>query len=488
MSDILFLSIPELHAKLKAKELSCVELTKRFLERAEIVQKELNAFITLLPERALAQAVQADKMFAEGRETILTGIPYAAKDNFNIAGVRTTAGSKILENYIAPYTATAIIRLETAGAICIGKTNMDEFAMGSSTEYSAYGPAKNPYNPSLVPGGSSGGSAVAVASGSCVFALGTETGGSVRLPSAFCGIVGMKATYGRISRYGVIPLSSSIDAVSPCARSVFDTAIVTGWLAGTDPMDSTTPDVPIDNYEGHLNSKTSLAGKKLGIPKEYMQAEGMDPAVKQVMEKVMAQCEAAGAELVEVSLPLTKYALPAYYVLIPSEASSNLARHNGVTFGLRSTGTSTAQELIETSRDQGFGAEPKRRIMLGAFALSSGYHEAYYGRAQKVRTLLRQEFETVFKQVDALLTPTAAMPPFVFGGKSDPLQMYLVDLFTLPANLAGVSAISIPGGVTPDGLPVGAQFITPQFAEDSLFQIAYAAEQQLKVEPPPLAI
>lgn len=488
MSDILFLSIPELHAKLSAKELSCVDLTKRFLERAETVQKELNAFITLLPERALAQAVQADNLFAQGKATMLTGIPFAVKDNYCIAGVRTTAGSKILEHYVAPYTATAITRLEGAGAICIGKTNMDEFALGSSTEYSAYGPARNPYNPNLVPGGSSGGSAIAVATGSCVFALGTETGGSVRLPAAFCGVVGMKTTYGRISRYGVIPMASSIDVVSPFARNVFDTAIVTGWLAGADPMDSTTPDVPIDNYEAHLTADTSLAGKKIGIPKEYMQAEGIDPAVAQVMEKVMAQCEAAGAQLVEVSMPLTKYALPAYYVLVPSEVSSNLAKHNGVTFGLRVSGTSTVQELIELSRDKGFGAEPKRRILLGAFALSSGYHEAYYGHAQKVRTLVRQEFETVLSGVDALLTPTSAIPPFVLGEKSDPLQMYLVDLFTLPANLAGVCAVSIPGGVTDAGLPIGAQLIAPQFAEDTLFQIAYALEKELKVEPPPLAI
>lgn len=488
MSDILFLSITELHAKLKAKELTCVELTKRFLERAETVQKESHVFLTILPERAMAQAVQADNMFAEGRATVLTGIPYAVKDNFCIAGVRTTAASKILEHYVAPYTATAIVRLEAAGAICIGKTNLDEFAMGSSTEYSAYGPSRNPYNPNLVPGGSSGGSAVAVASGCCVFGLGSDTGGSVRQPAAFSGVVGTKTTYGRVSRYGVIALTSSLDSVSPFTRSVFDAAIVTGWLAGTDPMDCTTPDQPIEQYETHLTPETSLVGKKIGLPKEYMQAEGLHPEIKRVVEKATAQLEAAGAELVPLSMPLTTYALPAYYIINPSEASSNLARFNGVTFGLRAPGTATAQELIELSRDMGFGPDPKRRIILGTFALSSGYHEAYYGRAQKVRTLICEEFKSSFAQVDALLTPTTPTPPFAFGEVSDPLQMYLADLFTIPANLAGICGMSLPGGVTSEGLPVGIQLLAPQFAEDSLFQIAYAAEQVLKVEPPPLAV
>lgn len=487
MNDLWFLSIPELHKKLADKELTCVELTKLFLQRAKKMHEQFHLFVSLVPERALAKAAEADQLFAKGKDTLLTGIPFTVKDNYCVAGTRTTAGSKILENYIAPYTATAVIRLETAGAVCIGKTIMDEFAMGSSTEYSAFGPTKNPYDTTLVPGGSSGGSVVAVATGSCVFALGTETGGSVRQPSGFCGMVGLKTTYGRISRHGVIALASSIDVISPCARTVADTALVTSWLAGTDSYDSTTPDSPIENYEEHLTPELSLAGKRIGIPKEYIQVEGLHPEVKRVVEEAMEKVRQAGAELVEIDLPLTAYALPVYYVLVPSEASSNLARYAGVTYGLRAPGTATARELIEATRDLGFGAEPKRRIMLGTFALSTGYHEAYYGRAQKVRTLIRREFDAAFAQVDALLTPTSPTPPFAFGENADPLQMYLADVFTLPANLAGVCAISIPGGLTKQGLPVGIQLIAPQFAENRLFQLAYSVEQQLKVKTPPLA-
>lgn len=483
MNDLLNLSIEELHTKLAAGELSCVELAKLALARAEEAQATLNAFITITGELALKQAAEADKMFAEGRATLLTGIPYALKDNFCVTGTRTTAGSKILENYIAPYTATAASRLETAGAVLIGKTNMDEFAMGSSTEYSAYGPTRNPYDAQRVPGGSSGGSAVAVATGACVFALGTETGGSVRLPASFCNLVGLKPTYGRISRYGVIALASSLDAVAPLARSVKDVSIVTGWLAGCDPKDSTTPDQPIPQYETHLTTTTSVKGMKIGLPKEYFEVEGLDAEVQQVVAGVIKQLEQAGAEMVPISLPLTKYALPAYYVLVPSEASSNLARYAGVTYGLRATGDESAQDIIEHTRDLGFGAEPKRRIMLGAFALSAGYQEAYYGRAQKVRTLIKQEFEAAFELCDVLLSPTSPTPAFELGAKSDPLAMYLMDVFTLPSNLAGNCSISIPAGFSQNKLPIGVQLIAPQFAEDRLFQTAYAVEQELNVGP-----
>lgn len=486
MKDLFFLSIPELHAKLEKKDISCLELTEQFLERARIVDQQLHAFITLTPELALEQARLADQMFAAGNATELTGIPYVVKDNYCITGIRTTAGSKILENYIAPYTATAVLRLQTAGAVCLGKTNMDEFAMGSSTEYSAFGPTKNPYNLDKVPGGSSGGSAAAVASGACVFALGTETGGSIRQPAGFCGIVGLKPTYGRISRSGVIALASSLDVVAPCARSVSDISIILRWLSGSDSLDATTPDQPIEPSE-ELNN-ASLQGKKIGIPKEYMEADGLDPEVKRAMEEVMVKLTESGATLIPVSLPLTQHALAAYYVLVPSEASSNLARYTGVTYGLRVPGARTAKELIEHTRDAGFGVEPKRRIMLGTFALSAGYHEAYYDRAQKVRTLIRKEFEATFAQVDCILTPTSPTPPFGFGDKADPLAMYLADAFTIPVNLAGICALSLPGGQTRQGLPVGAQLIAPQFAEGRLFQIAHAAAQELKVEPPPLAV
>lgn len=481
------LSIEELHDKLKRKEMSCVELIEQFLQRVETVQPVLNPFITILTERAREHAKLADKMFAGGRETLLTGIPFAVKDNYCIAGTRTTAGSKILDTYIAPYTATAVVLLENAGAVCIGKTNMDEFAMGSSTEYSAYGPSKNPYDPSLVPGGSSGGSAVAVATGCAVFALGSDTGGSVRQPAAFCGVVGTKNTYGRISRYGVIALASSLDTVSPFTRSVKDAAIVDTHIAGPDPLDATTPDVSVDAYHAHLAKPYSLQGVKVGISKDYLEAEGIDSEVQRVVRETIDKVRAAGAHIIELSLPMTRYALAAYYIILPSEASSNLARFDGMTYGLREAGESV-REVIENSREAGFGAEVKRRIMLGTFALSSGYHEAYYGRAQKVRRLVTEEFAAAFEQVDVILTPTTPTPPFAFGANSDPFAMYLADLFTIPANLAGICGLSLPAGTTQANLPIGVQLLAPQFAEDRLFQISQAVESLVKFAPPKLVV
>ena len=469
------LTIHQLHAKLIAKEVTSVELTQAFLARIAATDPQVNAFITVCAEQALAEAAAADGRIAAGQVDLLTGIPLALKDIFCTAGVRTTCASKILDNFVAPYDGTAVARLKERGAVILGKLNMDEFAMGSSNENSAYGAVKNPWNLACVPGGSSGGSAAAVAARLAAGTLGTDTGGSIRQPASHCGVVGLKPTYGRVSRYGVIAYASSLDQVGPIARDVEDCATLLQAVAGYDPADSTSVDTPVPDYRATLGA--GVQGLRIGLPREYF-IEGLDPEVKAAVDAAIAQYRALGAEIVEVSLPHTDYAVACYYLIATAEASSNLARYDGVRFGLRVEEGKGLLEMYMKSRAAGFGAEVKRRIMLGTYALSSGYYDAYYLKAQKVRTLIRQDFLDAFAQVDVILTPVAPTPAFRLGEKTaDPLQMYLSDIFTIPANLAGTCALSLPCGFSAAGLPIGLQLIGQPFGEATLLRAAYAFEQ-----------
>lgn len=434
----------------------------------------------------MTAAAVADQQLANGQGGLLTGIPVAVKDIFNTRDVRTTCGSKILANYVSPYDATAVTRLQDEGAILVGKLNMDEFAMGSSNENSAAGAVHNPWDLSRVPGGSSGGSAAAVAAGQVVAALGTDTGGSIRQPASHCGVVGLKPTYGRVSRYGVIAYASSLDQVGPVTRSVEDCALMLSAIAGYDPADSTSVDCPVPDYMDNLNA--GVGGKKIGLPKEYFVA-GLDPEVKLAVEASVETYCRLGAEIVEVSLPHTDYAVASYYLIATAEASSNLARYDGVRFGVREDDGSGLIGMYQQTRSKGFGDEVKRRIMLGTYALSSGYYDAYYLKAQKVRTLIRQDFLNAFDRVDLLLTPVAPTPAFKIGAlMNDPLQMYLSDIFTIPVNLAGTCAMSLPCGLSREGLPIGVQLIGRPFAEADILQAAYAYEQasDWKERTPPL--
>jgi aspartyl-tRNA(Asn)/glutamyl-tRNA(Gln) amidotransferase subunit A len=402
----------------------------------------------------------------------LAGVPIGIKDVMVTKGVRTTAGSKILENFIPPYDCTVVARLEAAGAIMLGKMNCDEFAMGSSNENSAYGPVRNPRDKSRVPGGSSGGSAAAVAAGMAVATLGSDTGGSIRQPASFCGVVGLMPTYGRVSRYGLIAFASSLDHIGPLTKTVKDTAILLRVIAGHDPLDSTSVDVPVPNYEADLAKP--VAGLKIGVPKEYF-GEGLDEEVRAAIEAGIVKLRSAGCEIVPISLPHTKYAIPTYYVIATAEASANLARFDGVRYGHRSKDANTLSQMYRKSRDEGFGAEVKRRIMLGTYALSSGYYDAYYIKAQRVRTLLTRDFEEAFQKVDAIVTPTAPTPAFKIGEKSDdPLSMYLADIYTVTADLAGVPGISVPCGQTLSGLPIGLQILGRHFDESTVLRVAQA--------------
>ena len=469
------LSIQEIRQKLLSGELTSVELTQKCLERIKATDHQLNAFITVCEEEALAAAALADQQLAAGNTPLLTGIPLAVKDIFNTLDVRTTCGSKILDNYISPYDATAVARLREQGAVIIGKLNMDEFAMGSSSENSAAGAVHNPWNLERVPGGSSGGSAAAVAAGQVVATLGTDTGGSVRQPASHCGVVGLKPTYGRVSRYGVIAYASSLDQVGPVAGNVADCALLLGAVAGYDPADSTSVDCPVPDYLESLDA--GVAGKKIGLPKEYFIA-GLDPDIKKAVDAAIETYRQLGAEIVSVSLPHTDYSVACYYLIAMAEASSNLARYDGVRFGNRQDNGDGLIGMYQQTRSAGFGDEVKRRIMLGTYALSSGYYDAYYLKAQKVRTLIRQDFLDVFDQVDFLLTPIAPTPAFKIGEKvNDPLQMYLSDIFTIPTNLAGTCAMSLPCGFSSDDLPIGLQLIGKPFAEAEILQAAYAFEQ-----------
>ena len=468
-------TITGVHSALRAKEISARELAKEFYARIESRNPELNAYLTLSPERAYAQADRIDAAVARGENLPpLAGVPIAVKDVISTRGVRTTCGSKILENYIPPYDATAIERLETAGAVILGKTNCDEFAMGSSTENSAYGPVRNPIALDRVPGGSSGGSAAAVAAGLAVAALGTDTGGSIRQPGACCGIPGMMPTYGRVSRYGLIAFASSLDRIGPFAGNAADTAAVMGVIAGHDPNDSTSAAVPVPAYGAELDKP--IAGLRIGVPVDYF-GEGLDPEVKAKVEAGIALLERLGCRRIPLQMPHTDYAIATYYIVATAEASSNLARYDSVRYGPRVEGA-TLIEMYRKTRENGFGPEVKRRIMLGTYALSAGYYDAYYLRAQKVRSLIARDFADAFQKADAIITPTAPTPAFRLGEKtSDPLQMYLADIYTVTGSLAGVPGISVPCGKTRAGLPVGMQIFGPHFSEGRVLQLANAFEK-----------
>jgi len=469
------LSLWELQRRLAKRELSAVEVTRNYLEQIAATNEAVNTFITQCHETALAEAEQADQRLAAGQAAPMTGIPLAVKDIFNSEGIRTTCASRILHNYIAPYDATAVARLKKEGAVLLGKLNMDEFAMGSSNENSAFGPVRNPWNLRCVPGGSSGASAACVAARQAVATLGTDTGGSIRQPASHCGVVGLKPTYGRVSRYGVIAYASSLDQVGPVTRDVRDCAMLLQAIAGYDPADSTSVDTPVPDYSQAL--LPDLNGMKIGLPSEYFVA-GLDGDVKAAVEQAVETCRQLGAEIIEVSLPHTAYAVACYYLIATAEASSNLARYDGVRFGLRSETAGNLLDMYMESRAAGFGTEVKRRIMLGTYALSSGYYDAYYLKAQKVRTLIRQDFLDAFNQVDLLLTPVAPTPAFAIGEKTaDPLQMYLSDIFTIPVNLAGTCALSLPCGFSGTGMPIGLQMIGKPFAESEILRAAYAFEQ-----------
>ena len=467
--------IHNLHQMLKNRQVSSVEITKTLLARIDATDGTVNAFITITGDQALKDAAEADKRIASGDCAPLTGIPVALKDIFLTEGVRTTCASKMLNNFIAPYDGTAWAKMKAQGAVLLGKLNQDEFAMGSSCENSAFGPTRNPWNQDHIPGGSSGGSAAAIAAQQAVATLGTDTGGSIRQPASHCGCVGLKPTYGRVSRYGVIAYASSLDQVGPMTRDVTDAALLLGAIAGHDPKDSTSVDCPVPDYTAALNKE--IKGLKIGLPKEYF-ISGLHPDVQKTMDQAIATYRQLGAEFIEVSLPHTNYAVATYYLIATAEASSNLARYEGVRFGHRAEDTSGLMDLMMQSRAEGFGTEVKRRIMLGTYALSSGYYDAYYLKAQKVRTLIQQDFSNAFNSVDIMLTPVAPTPAFKIGEKTaDPLQMYLSDIFTIPTNLAGICGISIPAGMSTDGLPIGLQLVGRPFGEEALLQAAYSFEQ-----------
>jgi len=469
------LTIHEAHGLLKAKKLSSVELTKACLKRIKEVEPKLKALVSITEELALKQAEKADQRLAKGDINPLTGIPVVLKDVLCTKGIRTTCSSKMLENFMPPYDATVVEKLNDCGAVTVGKANMDEFAMGSSTEHSAFFPTHNPWDLDRVPGGSSGGSAVAVAADEGIFALGSDTGGSIRQPAGFCSVVGMKPTYGRVSRYGLVAFASSLDQIGPLTKDVTDCALVLNAIAGFDNRDSTSVPEPTPDYTKCLDG--DLKGLKFGVPKEYF-VQGMQPEVEKALKDAIAKLEELGASVDwNVSLPSTPYALPVYYIIAPSEASANLARYDGVKYGFSFTDADSMWEAMEKTRQFGFGEEVKRRIMLGTYALSAGYYDAYYLKAQKVRTLIRREFDAAFKKYDALVTPTSPTVPFKIGEKlDDPVQMYLSDVCTLPINIAGVPGISIPAGFD-KGLPIGMQFIGKPFGEETILKAAYAYEQ-----------
>ena len=467
-------TLAELAAGLRNKEFSSVELTKLFLERMEASQRSLNAFVSITRDSALAAAAAADSRLAAGRAGPLTGVPIVHKDIFCTEGIRTTCGSRMLDNFVAPYDATVVAKLKAAGTVLLGKTNMDEFAMGSSNETSYYGPVRNPWNTDLVPGGSSGGSAAAVGARLAPAATGTDTGGSIRQPAALCGITGIKPTYGRVSRYGMIAFASSLDQGGVLGAGAEDVALVLSAMAGFDPRDSTSVDKPVPDYAASLNNP--LKGLKIGLLKEFF--EGLEPQNEKRVRDALAVYQKLGATLQEVSLPNLPLSVPAYYVVAPAECSSNLARFDGVRYGHRAENPRDLLDLYKRSRGEGFGAEVKRRIMTGTYVLSAGYFDAYYLQAQKVRRLIANDFDKAFTEVDVLMGPTTPTPAFALGAKTeDPITMYLNDIYTIGANLAGVPAISVPCGFVQD-LPVGLQIIGPQFAEDRLLNVAHAYQRE----------
>jgi aspartyl-tRNA(Asn)/glutamyl-tRNA(Gln) amidotransferase subunit A len=468
------LSIRALAAALAAREVSSEELTRHFLRRIAELDASLNSFITVSEEQALAQARAADRRRAAGEAGSLTGIPLAHKDIFCTRGVRTSCGSRMLDSFVAPYDATVVERLTAAGMVMLGKTNMDEFAMGSSNETSYYGPVHNPWDLKRVPGGSSGGSAAAVAARLAPVATGTDTGGSIRQPAALCGLTGLKPTYGRVSRYGMIAFASSLDQGGPIARSAEDAAWLLAAMAGFDPRDSTSLDRPVDDYVGGLGA--SLQGLRIGLPREYF-GEGLDPRVRAVVEAAVQEFERLGARVTEVSLPNSGLAIPVYYVVAPAECSSNLSRYDGVRFGYRCASPRNLEDLYKRSRSEGFGAEVKRRIMIGTYALSAGYYDAYYLKAQQVRRLIADDYRRAFEHVDVLAGPTAPTTAFRLGEKtSDPVTMYLSDIYTIAVNLAGLPAVALPAGFL-DGLPVGLQLTGPYLSEGRLLNVAHRYQE-----------
>ncbi len=474
-SELFHQSITSLAAALDAKKLTSVELTQAVIARTKAVEPRVHAFNSCDEADALAQAAASDARRAAGQASgPLEGIPIGLKDVIAVTGQPLTASSKMLKNFVSPYDATVTTKLKKAGAVLWGRLNCDEFAMGSSTENSAFGPTGNPWDPTRVPGGSSGGSSAALAAGEAIATLGSDTGGSIRQPAALCGVVGLKPTYGLVSRYGLIAYASSLDQIGPFARTVEDAAIVLGAIAGHDERDSTSFKTEIPDYRAAVTAKKGPW--KLGIPKEYF-GEGLDPEIGAAVEKAIAYYKSQGCEIREVSLPHTQYCLDTYYVIATAEASSNLARYDGIRYGHRSTAAKDVVDLYFQSRAEGFGPEVKRRIILGTYVLSSGYYDAYYLRAQKVRTLIRQDFLNAFRDVDALLTPTSPVPAFKIGEKADPLAMYLLDIYTIGVNLAGLPGLSLPCGFTQSGLPIGAQLIGQPFKEADLLSIARSYEQ-----------
>jgi aspartyl-tRNA(Asn)/glutamyl-tRNA(Gln) amidotransferase subunit A len=477
--DLSKLTIDTARDAVQQRETTAMALVETFYETIQKEDGLIGAYLTLCKERAMAQADRMDRMAAEGRSMPpLGGVPIAIKDVMCTADVRTTAGSKILGNFIPPYDCTAVARLEAAGAIVLGKLNCDEFAMGSSNENSAFHPVRNPRDPSRVPGGSSGGSAAAVAANMAVATLGSDTGGSIRQPASFCGVVGMMPTYGRVSRYGLIAFASSLDHIGPLARNVKDAATVLRTIAGRDPMDATSADIPVPDYVAELEKP--VRGLKVGVAKEYF-GEGLDAEVRSAVEAAIQKLAQLGCEVIPVSLPHTEYAIPTYYIVATAEASSNLARYDGVRYGYRAENVRTLSDMYRRTRDQGFGSEVKRRVMLGTYVLSAGYYDAYYLKAQKVRTLLTRDFEEAFRKVDAIVTPTSPTAAFKLGEKvDDPLAMYLADIYTVTADLAGIPGVSIPCGETREKLPIGLQILGKHFDETTILRLAHAYEQAAK--------
>ena len=479
-SELNKLTIADASAKLRSREITAVQLTRDCLDRIAAAEPKLHAFLTVTEKEALDQARTADARLAAGSAPPLCGIPLGVKDIYATKGVRTTCASRILETFVPPFDATVIERLRADGAVFVGKTNMDEFAMGSSTENSAFGTTTNPHDTARVAGGSSGGSAAAVAAHECLASLGTDTGGSIREPASFCGVVGIKPTYSRVSRFGVIAFASSLDQVGPFTKSVRDAALVLRTLAGKDVRDSTCSARPVPDYESALTG--DVKGLRIGVPREYF-VEGMQPEVEKSVRSALKNYESLGASTVEISLPHTGYAIAAYYLLATAEASANLARYDGIRYGLRVNAEDNIA-LYETTRAQGFGPEVKRRIMLGTFALSAGYYDAYYLKAQKVRTLIRKDFESAFEKCDLIVTPVAPTTAFKIGEKmNDPLTMYLSDIFTISVNLAGLPGMSMPCGHDANNLPIGVQLIAPPFAEETILRAGDAFERTGAFKP-----
>ena len=473
-------TIHELQEKLKSGEASSRQIVDSVFSRIDAVEERVHSYIRLMKEDALTAAAVADENIKKGDIRPLTGIPVALKDIVCTEGIPTTCGSHILHNFVPPYDATVVQKLRDAGAVFVGKANMDEFAMGSSTETSYFGPTRNPWDLDRIPGGSSGGSASAVAADECIASIGSDTGGSIRQPAALCGIVGMKPTYGRVSRFGLIAFASSLDQIGPFTKDVEDCAIMMNALAGYDPRESTSVKADVPDYRQFIGR--DINGWRIGIPKEYY-VDGIDPEVSTAVKKAIEVIEKCGGQIVDISLPHTPYCLAVYYIIAPAEASSNLARYDGVKYGFRASEARDLMDMYKKTRMQGFGAEVKRRIMIGTYALSAGYYDAYYGKASQVRALIRRDFDEAFEKCDVILTPTTPTPAFKIGEKTDdPLQMYLSDIFTISTNLAGIPGISVPCGYTRAGLPMGVQFLAGHFEEGKLLQVASAYEKNAAIE------